>query len=569
MSSAVPVLVNIQLKLQDLAVHKSAQYGQTFGRGDLVEALAGGTQPRYLLAVSRQVFKIRGPCREGVVCEKLTPNMRCRILDAQGKFTPVETNVFQLKNGQTAAFSGFMSNLIDRDVMQIDFPDVELRNCFTVSLEFISLLASVKEEPDDEEGAEPSDDHEAEPEPVAVSGPVSVKCEKIDAEMEEAPAEAAVAKEVTPAAKEITPAATETEEVPRAAMVKAEPVYENVEPVVEALPVLVKSEECEVMDGEQSVQIHIGFPKFEFELPYDAVERGWDFGRARFSEVSLDRVKIQIPRQVFVIDYVEPGGQKIKIQMITPKLKCFLVPEGGQERTEVSDTFEVSRNEIVLFVNKEREDTEVLFTLRFSDDELNLISDEEEDIEEDKGDCEDEEDLEDANMNAYESCDFTDSEDEYVENDVAQAIGDMLDASVKGFRGAFDKDAEAEEVPKFSAIGKRVVQEAHRFFDVRADSVKLDLIGVPSDAVRKITLEKSCANIEDNKEWAKAPYSDFEEKTRELEDLYVINHILKHPDKSCYSYRVAKPDEVVLPKPAAKKARTIKPTVTPHGGEAI
>ncbi len=122
----------------------------------------------------------------------------------------------------------------------------------------------------------------------------------------------------------------------------------------------------------------------------------------------------------------------------------------------------------------------------------------------------------------------------------------------------------------FSYAGVQAVREAHKRFTERAVEItKKSFSGL--DEERKAAFEENCINVVRNIEWDRAPYDAFEEKTRELEQLYIANHIAKHPDKPCFGYRPPKPvdEELSQPKadeekPKAKRPRVIKPAVVPH-----
>jgi hypothetical protein len=114
----------------------------------------------------------------------------------------------------------------------------------------------------------------------------------------------------------------------------------------------------------------------------------------------------------------------------------------------------------------------------------------------------------------------------------------------------------------------QAVREAHKRFTERAAEItEKSFSGL--DEERKAALEENRINVVRNIEWDRAPYDAFEEKTRELEQLYVANHIAKHPDKPCFGYRPPKPadeesSQADAAKSKAKRPRVIKPAVVPH-----
>ena len=573
MSAAMPDLVSLpfelKLGLQDLVANMSVHCGQTLGRLDLIGALGGRPQSRYLLSVSKQVFQITGSCPDRIVCKKITSNMKGKIITAEGAQQVITGSDFQLKIGETVAFSGFQCSRRDGDLMEIEFPDMELRNCFTASLKSTAPAEESVEEP-----GTTDDDEEVVEMPVDGSRLVLVKEEPRyeAADAEEEPKAAGVADaEEEPKAAEVAERtdAMEVEERLSTVMVKAEPGSEkaSVELASEeerASMILVKSEIGETMECVQSVRIHIVFPKRGLELLFDAVEPGWEFGRETFSQESDDRVKGQIPRQVFVIDDVEAGGQNIKVQVMSPRFKCFLVSEDATQR-ELPDLFYFARQERVLFVNKTRQDDDVLFTLSFSEDEVDLLS---EDNDDDSG----EESLEEEDEGSAEESEECDSEydSDFVDNsfeDVGLSAYVEVDAMLK-----ISKQHLKRQCGEDSALGifmnlndRDEVMAAHGRLKDHVQKLKLAL-----EVEKKESIKFAVTNVDENEQCDGKPFQSFEDHRKLLEGLYIEKHLGKgRNDESCFGYRPLKPadeegSQADAAKPTAKRPRVIKPAVVPH-----
>jgi hypothetical protein len=274
-------------------------------------------------------------------------------------------------------------------------------------------------------------------------------------------------------------------------------------------------------------------------------------------------VKRQISEKVFVVEEIQPGGGVMSIKMISPRFKCFLVSEDGQSdmKRELPDLFSFSLKQSVLFVNKVRQDNKVLFTIGFSEDEIDLISSDDEEIAPEGDEECDEEECDEEDEDSDASSGLNSIEDDFIEEDVGRILEDMLDDSKKHLGGTCDKEA-----PVFSYAGTQVVRAAHDHFTLRAaELVTNPLTALDED--RKASLEESRTNLVRNIEWDQAPFVKFEEKTLELEKLYTASHVAKHPDKPCFGYRpvkpVSDPQAPVNPAepPAPKKQRVIKPSV--------
>jgi len=576
MSAAMPDLVSLpfelKLGLQDLVANMSVHCGQTLGRLDLIGALGGRPQSRYLLSVSKQVFQITGSCPDRIVCKKITSNMKGKIITAEGAQQVITGSDFQLKIGETVAFSGFQCSRRDGDLMEIEFPDMELSNCFTASLKSTAPAEESVEEP-----GTTDDDEEVVEMPVDGSRLVMVKDEPMY-EVADADEEPKAMYEVADAEKEPKAAevaertdAMEVEERPSTVMVKAEPGSEkaSVELASEeerASMIPVKSEIGETMECVQSVRIHIAFPKRGLELLFEAVEPGWEFGRETFSRESDDRVKGQIPRQVFVIDDVEAGGQNIKVQMISPRFKCFLVSEDATQR-ELPDSFYFARQETVLFVNKTRQDDDVLFILSFSEDEIDLLS---EDDDNDSGE-ESLEEEDDGSAEEGEECDSEyDSDSDFIDNsfeDVGLSAYVEVDAMLK-----ISKQHLKRQCGEDSALGifmnlndREELMAAHGRLKDHVQKLK-----IAHDVEKKETIKFAVTNVDENEQCDGKPFQSFEGHRKLLEGLYIENHLGKgRNDESCFGYRPPKPadeesSQADAAMPKAKKSRVIKPAVVPH-----
>jgi len=567
----------IVLRFKEISESFPVIVGQRLGR-----AVMNGPESREFRAVSRQVVEVVAFDSESVRLQKVTPKMQCKIIDSAGGEQTLTTSDFRLRVGEKAAFSGHQCVGNDDDVVEIRFPPVSISDCFLVSLKPVAapVEVRVKAEPTVELPAVRPVVIKAEPvkaepatrqeEPKAAEIPVV--CEAAEPKAVEIPI---VRKEAGPEKAAEIFIEREVAEPKAAENPSLEPPAEPIaaESPEPAAPAVVKSEDGveAIMESEQSVQIQITFPGRDLKtVKFAGVMSDEVFGRTGISQAvnyeKIRNIKTLIPKEAFSVDNVKTGGDEIEISNLSPLFKCYLVSD-GQAKIELPDSFCLKRKEVVLFFNKARlledsslDEDRALFSVCFVEDEINLLTDDDEEELESIEPLAEGEDS--SGENAYDEDDgFIDTELDDFGQKVGMEVASMMDISMKHLA---KQCREEKDVGVFFEIqGRDELMAAHEKLEDRVKSLKL----VP-ESERKDTFGFVVQNVDDNEECDKKPFLSFEAHRKLLEGLYIQSHLNKQRgDEPCFAYRPPKPVEP-SGSPAPKRARTIKPTVVPHA-EAV